>query len=534
MKWLFKWIVKLNLWMIPPSYFAVVYLYKNLLRGAELTPRGNGYCWLIACIVPIILLSQESRRVTPPKEISSDRKKALYQPPPKTWVKDELEEGDFQLGLYKGKYVAAPLTADYHWTILGASGSNKTTGYIGPLILANEESGMLILDSKGRELANTYAKIGDPRVKVFDPSDRTAAGYNMLYSISETSTMNEIVMAVSEITRTLLPVTAQLKEPFWVSSAQAFLNAALTYRIWHGDRDIVSCIQWIKSRPAKQIIDEVLKNTTADSYPHMTLINFKDYPQDTLGSIISQVDDGIKMFLNSDVQFALQNRRYFITPNDLEDAKHIFISIDMEMLKLPEYQKLCAVISEQMLGRVFKRDLSRIDEYRHITFILEELSVYLSNNNAFPSLMTALRTARGYKTRIIGVYQTKESLADSLTREQITDFMSQTNIVVLDCGRSSDTMQQIIDAVGTYQEREQSESRSGGKTTMNTRYSEKDILRKSDLQRLGDECIVLINRWGHMKLKKNPDYSDPWLREKREEIRRHNDEIRRIREVATK
>ena len=535
---LIKKIIRLELWkwvcanMIIVAVLTIAYC---IVCETITIPWDHFQIITVFSIVTVWLFFAEDQRnhpLEPPPEMSSARHVAMYPPPPKQWIKDSLDEGDFMLGkTTQGRYVAVPMTEDHHWSILGATGAHKTTAYIGPLLLTNTCSAF-VLDPKGGELHKKYARIGDPNCRVFNPRDRGTWGYDPLYNLHEGSSMQDIKDTVGSLVSILIPMTADVKDPFWIEAAQAYLKATLCYIIHRGTKNIIDAVEWLKSKPAKEIIKEVLDNSPKTSYPYMLLVNHNDYASDTLGSIIGQVDNGIMFLLDENVKYAMRENPRKISPLDLEiPGTKIFCSVDINDLKKEEYRTLVKLMISQCMEVTLSRDLTRIDEYQPVLYVLEELSVYLQDSS-LPILLLALREMRGFKCRIICVFQSRESLeGGGYTEAQVTDLLCQTDLIVLDCGKSKATLELVADLVGNYFRKNRSQSGTGKDRRINVSYEEKPVLDISDLRELGMDCLV-ITKDRYMRLRKNPDYLDPWLRRKKEEIEEHNRAILEVQRLA--
>ena len=124
------------------------------------------------------------------------------------------------LGKYKDKYVCYDLNnSNAHMMLIGGSGSGKSSCYAINMILSNPRLSIFAVDIKG-ELHQKGVKYTDDKAIVFNPQDRTTYGYDPFYRLKEDSSSQEILEVMQTITYSLIALPADIKDPFWKTSAR--------------------------------------------------------------------------------------------------------------------------------------------------------------------------------------------------------------------------------------------------------------------------------------------------------------------------
>ena len=67
---------------------------------------------------------------------------------------------------------------------------------------------------------------GEATIKVFNPTDRNAYGYDPFYMLK---TADDISSAARQLAMSIIPLPADVKDPFWIKNAQNMLTGFLIY-----------------------------------------------------------------------------------------------------------------------------------------------------------------------------------------------------------------------------------------------------------------------------------------------------------------
>ena len=128
-------------------------------------------------------------------------------------------------GKQGGKYATMPETTDGHVLIVGGAGSGKTAAVAIPTLMSWKER-VFAIDIKGELYAKTKKARGEAQIKVFNPTDTTAYGYDPFYMLKNA---DDISSAARQLAMSIVPLPADVKAPFWIKGAQNMLTGFLIY-----------------------------------------------------------------------------------------------------------------------------------------------------------------------------------------------------------------------------------------------------------------------------------------------------------------
>ena len=72
------------------------------------------------------------------------------------------------------------------------------------------------IDIKGELYAKTKKARGEAQIKVFNPTDTTAYGYDPFYMLKNA---DDISSAARQLAMSIVPLPADVKDPFWIKGA---------------------------------------------------------------------------------------------------------------------------------------------------------------------------------------------------------------------------------------------------------------------------------------------------------------------------
>ena len=120
-------------------------------------------------------------------------------------------------------FVIKPETQNGHIMVVGGVGTGKSTCIAMPTIRA-WQSRIFAIDIKGE--LSAHAKKYRSNIKVFNPQDEKAYGYNPYAFLNGCKNISQEIRAIVQC---LIPLTPDIKDPFWIESAQDFLTGAMLY-----------------------------------------------------------------------------------------------------------------------------------------------------------------------------------------------------------------------------------------------------------------------------------------------------------------
>ncbi|MBD5112358.1 MAG: type IV secretory system conjugative DNA transfer family protein [Ruminococcaceae bacterium] len=126
--------------------------------------------------------------------------------------------------------VGIPQGREGHAIIFGGSGSGKSTGPI-MAALNTWEGGMVVTDPKG-ELYRYYKDLYDNRLVerpplLFDPTQADSIKYDPFWFLAQNE--DDLVSNISEIVHAMIPMPIDCREPYWVDTKRAVLEAGILY-----------------------------------------------------------------------------------------------------------------------------------------------------------------------------------------------------------------------------------------------------------------------------------------------------------------
>jgi type IV secretion system protein VirD4 len=403
----------------------------------------------------------------------------------------------FVFGKYKGKYVTKKENTDGHMMIIGGAGSGKSSCIAIPTLMS-WQARVFAIDVKGELYAKTSRARDRNFIKVFNPSDPSANGYNPFYMLKYTTNITQSVM---EIALSIIPLPADIKEPYWVQQAQQYLTGAILYFYGFGMSFSETMIN-IQQKPSKELATEIMESQNAQA--KMMMSNYGTMDERTLGGIVSEVSRSILPFAtDSDLIQALGNTENNIKPNDLENGYDILCCIDES--KIEQWRALLTTMCNQFL-KSFERRAEGND--KPILFLLDEFP----RLGKIDSITSGLATLRSKKIQIALFVQSKSQLNVIYGKdmsEVIADICSYKAILK---ASEPNTQEWCSKLVGTYDKTKLSSNINAdmlgigkgtgeGKTT-----EEKRIIKPEEFAYMQD--IVCIFPTGYQRISKTPYYQD--------------------------
>ena len=229
-------------------------------------------------------------------------------------------------GKLKDKFVVKPETVDGHMLVIGGAGSGKSSSICIPTLMSWKERAFVI-DIKGELYDKTKTARGESQIKVFNPTDRTAYRYDPFYALKNTDDLSGEARALA---MSICPLSAEVKDPFWVQSAQNMLTGLLLYFFNMGG-NFSESMRTIKSKSIKSLISVIMENK--DDKAIAELSQFDGMDDKTISGVFTELSNHITVFATSDdLQWALSGEGKCITPADLENGYDVYCCI-------PEYKR---------------------------------------------------------------------------------------------------------------------------------------------------------------------------------------------------
>lgn len=403
-------------------------------------------------------------------------------------------------GKSKGQYVTKKEQIDGHALVIGGIGSGKSSGIAIPTLMA-WKSRAFVIDIKGELYEKTKRVRGEEFIKVFNPLDENAFGYNPFYVLKNT---DDICTTVKEIAQSIIPLPAEVKEPMWILNAQDFLTGAIIY-YYNQDKNFAETMIAIKSKSPKNLVAEIMESEDQESIIYMS--TFADMADETLSGIYTEVSVKITPFAtNKNLIRVLGSNENNITPNDLENGFDVFIGIEEYLLE--QWKPLLTMIVNQFC-KFFER--RKNDNNKPILFLLDEFP----RLGRIDSVVTGLTTLRSKKIEIMLYIQNKSQLEEKYGKEQASTIVENCPYKAMLMAGDTETRKWCSDLVGTYEKEKISTSINadnfgmGKGSGVSKTTEEKKIIKPEEFGYLAKENkLVYIDPTGYAKIDKIQYWND--------------------------
>lgn len=410
----------------------------------------------------------------------------------------------FVFGKLKGKYVTKKEETDGHMLIIGGAGSGKSSCIAIPTLMSWKER-IFAIDVKGELYQKTSSARDKNYIKVFNPDDRNANGYDPLYILKHADDPTE---AVKEIAQSIISLPADIKDPYWIKGAQNILAGAILYYSDMG-MNFTQIMETIQSQPIRSLVDEIMESENFKA--KLFISNYAAIKDETLGGIASEISGNILPFAaNEALRQALDGHGECITPNDLEKGYDIYICI--EESKIEQWRGLLTMICNQFL-KAFER---RPDGNNNpILFMLDEFP----RLGKIEAITNGLATLRSKKIQIALFVQSKSQLNAIYGKDMSEVIADNCNYKAILKASEPATQEWCSKLVGTYDKKKLSSNLNadmigiGKGTGISKTTEEKKIIKPEEFAFMQD--IVCVFPTGYHRIEKAPYYLDSAFKNKK-------------------
>jgi len=470
--------------------------------------RGNhfpGYIWGLAWLVCLYFFVQNMVRMISKDgsfsllalifgQRGSRRERAAMNPAAAKALTVGTPQGVI-FGRRGGHYIVKPETLDGHVLTVGGAGSGKSSCLAIPTLLS-WRSGVFAIDIKGELFEKTqHAR---PNIRIFNPLSASSPGYDPFYILN--GSYNPAQDA-REITLAIMPTPPNVKDPFWIESAQNIFSGAILH--CHGlGYSFIGTISKIQSTPIKQLVAEIHGSGTREARYYVNQVVGMD--DKTLAGIASEMSNRIMVFATDrDIRSCL-SKSDCITPEDLENGEDIYINIPED--KLEQWKGLLTLIVNQHLKHFERRpDMNAAP----ILFLLDEFP----RLGKVETIVNGLATLRSKKITMCLLIQSLAQLDMIYGKEARQVIADNCQYKAVLSATDADTQEYFSRLVGTYERTRKSQSANfeqytgmGTGTGESRTQEEKRIIKPETFAALVD--IVLLTPFGFCRVKKTPYYSD--------------------------
>ncbi len=399
-----------------------------------------------------------------------------------------------------GNYVTKKEQEDGHALVIGGAGSGKSSGIAIPTLMSWKNRAFVI-DIKGELYEKTKKVRGEDSIKVFNPSDEFACGYNPYYVLEMT---DDLCSTAHEIAESIIPLSPDVKEPMWIKNARDFLCGAILY-FYDKGKNFSETMIAIKSQSAKSLVAEVMESGIQEAITYMS--TFADMADETLSGVFTEVSINITPFAtNKALIRVLGSSSNAITPNDLENGNDVFICIEEH--KLEQWKTLLTMMVNQFCKFFEQR---KNDNNTPILFMLDEFP----RLGKIESVATGLATLRSKKIEIMLYVQSKNQLDMIYGKEQAGSICDNCTYKVILKASEPATQKWCSDLVGTFDKIKKSNSTNanafgmGSGSGVSTTTEEKRIIKPEEFAYLQD--VVCIFPTGYNRITKIKWWEDKYF-----------------------
>ena len=410
-------------------------------------------------------------------------------------------------GKQYNKYVINPESMDGHVMVIGGPGTGKSACIAIPTLI-HWRGAVFAIDIKGELYAHTRQR--RQNIKVFAPQDpKNRYGYDPYFFLKHSDNPAAEARAIAQAT---IPLPPDIKDTFWIESAQTILTSAILHYQALGF-SFIETLEKILDHRAR-ILFEIL----ADS-PNIKAArcvrNYVGMDDKTIMSIFPHLSNAIEAIVNNDALAAALSQKEVITPQDLENGQDVYIQIPEHLLS--QWKTLTALIVNQFMTFFERRpeddrNNPQSGENRPILVMLDEFP----RIGKVPKIIDGLATLRSKKITICLVAQSLaqlELIYGATARKVIADTCAFKAVLG---ATDAETQKYFSDLVGAYEKiRNQTTQNYGsilgvpsGSSTQRSTEDGKPIIRPEELAALPDILLLYPLPQNFCKVQKQPYYQE--------------------------
>lgn len=490
------------LWTIPVFWAVILAFIRHDYPELWQDEMTVAYA-LAAAVLAYLWMSTTVRNRASPDDMREEKRRAQHKAV-RSELRSKKPEGVL-FGKQGSSYIRKPIGMDGHVLVIGGSGSGKSSASVIPTLLANPEVAVFALDIKG-ELSYKATKRTDSKVLVVNPSDRRCAGYDPLYMLTQESSEMEIYETMRLISESLISLPADLKDPFWKTSARNLLTGLLIYYYKEGNKNFIALVDQILSKPVKDSVQEIMEKADPASMERKYIVQFDGLADETLGGIVTEMCSHLSLFANDrNVRYALRDNPVKATPKMLNDGYSIYLAVREHQLS--SYYDFLQLV----LNQTFFELEQRPENAQPVLYILDELPRLLSAGR-LERLLDGSKTLRSRKVTLYLVIQSFEALTSAYSESQALDLISNSPFILVLDAASTKTQKMVVEWAGKYTARKKSWNHAASKTSTSTSFEEKNLVGAGDIMMLRQKKqAMLVSPYGFYFIDKAPYYQDPVL-----------------------
>jgi len=415
-----------------------------------------------------------------------DKATAMAKNPPANRHLASSEPRGIFFGTRGSQFVVKSEDTDGHVLVVGGTGTGKSSCVAIPT-LRHWKGSIFAVDIKGELYTNT--KQHRRNIKIFDPSNpENRYVYNPFVFLNESNNPAQEARAIAQA---IIPLPYDVKEPFWIESAQIILTGAILH-YHHAKCTFIETLRKIQSQPPQLLIKTV--SESSNDKAALFVKSFVAMDGKVLAGISAEISRGITTLVtDDDIVYALssENTKEVISPTDLENGTDVYIKIPEHLLR--QWKNLLTLMVNQFIT-AFERRKESADN-RPILFLLDEFP----RLGKIPAITDALATLRSKKVSICLIIQSLAQLK-MIYGHDAQEVIADTCAFKAVLGATdANTQEYFSKLVGTYEKIRSSHSQNydpyiGAPTGHGTQTSqdyEKRIIKPEEFATLQNQLILL-------------------------------------------
>lgn len=414
----------------------------------------------------------------------------------------ELKKGKpkFAHGIVFGRQgkqvVYSPSEAEGSVGVFSASGTGKTASIGIPTLRAWTGTSFTI-DISG-DICKNCPKM--PNKVVFVPENPITSPYNIFGAIDNLEDVDAQNEALEQLALLLMPETPNMNDnaKFFLSNGRKILTSALI-AFYHEGQDFIEICEKVVGSSYQNLFREI--DGTGNQSAIMYINSFEGANEANTAGCKQSCDDALKLFAtNANI------RRCVHRPHDGEEAieprmieqYNLFVIVDDPKLEL--YAPLLNIITSQLMQYISNRIVDK--NSKNILLFLDE---YASLRIDSQMILEALRKYRKRRCRIMLMTQNLADLDILYGHDTTRALLANMRFKCLLGGLGEVESQKFFAEMIGYEEgKKRSVSKSSKTSSVTESDSREYIIEPADLDRLGDDMILICPEGeGYMRLKKN-------------------------------
>lgn len=302
----------------------------------------------------------------------------------------------------------------------------------------------------------------------------------------------------------ICPLAADVKDPFWIKSAQNMLTGFVVYLSGQG-LNFSEAMKFIKSQPVTQLIALIMTDTNPQAErARIEISQFDGMDEKTLSGVFTELSNHITVFAADDnLQRALSGEGNCITPADLENGYDIYCCIPEH--KIDQWKDLLGMLCNQFLKSFERRPEG---SKTPILFLIDEFP----RLGKIETVSNGLATLRSKKIHIALFVQSKSQLNAIYGKDIAEVIADNCSYKVILRAAEPTTQEWCSKLVGTFDKAKTSSNYNAdmlgvGKGQGTSRSTEeKRIIKPEEFAYLQD--VVCVFPTGYRRLQKANYYDD--------------------------